>query len=307
MRRIIPLALCLFSLVIMNVTLTFAQIPSIADGVVVLSSGVTVGVLREASTKTTPNYCSTQTATPPPPECVVNNGSSCGWLGCDSSLPVGVDAIGSAYQIHFFGPPIPFADGDGTLMRRVRPDGTTEDVARFYRVRCLEPSCSSDYSLFYFNTPLYLDVTNGRILIFMFRSVRNASTEVDSVVGILEISGLPKLFDTLLTFEPSAQTLSTVTPAHPDGFRSADSLQVWAGDIRTLPDWSQAQALTCNAATQPTPGQIVTITDTLSDPAVSQGRYYLTASVNGTDRRLGRQYVNGAFSARDPAILPVCQ
>jgi len=41
--------------------------------------------------------------------------------------------------------------------------------------------------------------------------------------------------------------------------------------------------------------------------SVGQGRYYLVASQSGSDRRLGRQYVNGAFSARQPAGLPVCQ
>jgi hypothetical protein len=160
--------------------------------------------------------------------------------------------------------------------------------------------------LFYFNTPLYLDVTNGRILIFMFRSVRNSSTEIDTVVGILEISGLPKLFDTLLTFEPSAQTLSAVTPAHPDGFRSADSFQVWTGDVRSLPDWSKAEPLACNAAPSPTPGQVVSVADTFPDPPAGFVQYYLTASVNGSDRRLGRQYQDGAFSARQPVGLPVC-
>ncbi len=27
----------------------------------------------------------------------------------------------------------------------------------------------------------------------------------------------------------------------------------------------------------------------------------------GENRRLGRQYINGAFSARGPGLLPVCQ
>jgi hypothetical protein len=61
------------------------------------------------------------------------------------------------------------------------------------------------------------------------------------------------------------------------------------------------------AAQSPTPGQLVSDSDTLPDPAVGEGRYYLVASQNGTDRRLGRQYVNGAFSARQPAGLTGCQ
>jgi len=112
---------------------------------------------------------------------------------------------------------------------------------------------------------------------------------------------------TLLTFIPGQQAMNILTPAHPDGFRSADSLQVWTGNVRTMPDWSQAQPLACMAAQNPSPGQIVNVADTLPEPPVGEGRYYLVASQSGADRRLGRQYVNGAFSARLPAGLPVCQ
>lgn len=125
--------------------------------------------------------------------------------------------------------------------------------------------------------------------------------------GLVVISGFPALFDTLMTYIPGGQTLSLLMPKHPDGFRAADSLQVWTGDVRSMPDWSQAQPLTCEAATTPAPGQVVTVADALPDPAVGHGRYYITASQSGPDRRLGRQYVNGAFSARSPEALPVCQ
>jgi hypothetical protein len=74
-----------------------------------------------------------------------------------------------------------------------------------------------------------------------------------------------------------------------------------------MPDWSQAQPLACMAAQNPTPGQIVRVSETFLEPPVGEGRYYLVASQSGADRRLGRQYVNGAFSARQPAGLPRCQ
>jgi hypothetical protein len=93
----------------------------------------------------------------------------------------------------------------------------------------------------------------------------------------------------------------------PDGFRSADSLQLWTGNVRSMPDWSRAQPLACVAAQNPPPGQLVSVQDTLPDPPVGQGRYYLLASQSGPDRRLGRQYINGEFSARQPAGLPGCQ
>jgi len=150
-------------------------------------------------------------------------------------------------------------------------------------------------------------VTNGRIIVLAVAQYCAPGVfPCIGKIGVLEISGLPQMFDTLLTYIPGGQTLSALTPAHPDGFRSADSLQVWTGNVRSLPDWSQAQPLTCSAAASPTPGQVVSVPDSLPDPAVGQGRYYITASQHGSDRRLGRQYVNGAFSARDPAGLPVC-
>jgi hypothetical protein len=154
---------------------------------------------------------------------------------------------------------------------------------------------------------LAFDVTSGILHIYVERIIDDLLTGVtlarDS--GIVTVSGFPKLFDTLLSFTPGG-TLTAITPAHPDGFRSADSMQVWTGDVRSMPDWSQAQPLTCSAATSPTPGQVVTVPDTLPDPPLGHGRYYLTASVNGADRRLGRQYANGAFTARDPSSLPGC-
>jgi hypothetical protein len=136
---------------------------------------------------------------------------------------------------------------------------------------------------------------------------RLAGVELAHDAGFITVSGLPTMFDTLLTFVPGGQSLAAMSPAHPDGFRSADALQVWTGDVRSLPDYSQAQPLSCDAATTPTPGQLVSIADTLPDPQRGEARYYVVASQSGTQRRLGRQFVNGAFSARDPASLPICQ
>lgn len=125
--------------------------------------------------------------------------------------------------------------------------------------------------------------------------------------GLIEISGLPRLFDTFVTFVPGGSALSVVAPALPDAFDHADALQVWTGDVRSMPDWSQAQPLACAAAVSPVPGTVLTVADLLSPPALGQARYYLVASQSGMNRRLGRQYTAGKFSARDPATLPACQ
>lgn len=190
------------------------------------------------------------------------------------------------------------------LLQRLDSAGVVTNLAYFYVYRCRNGvPCTYQDAFEYRALPL-IDLTGGRILIGV-RAIYPGTGEEDS--GVLAISGLPQLFDTLLTFIPGQSALNTLTPAMPDGFRSADSLQVWTGNVRSMPDWSQAQPLACMAAQHPTPGQIVSVADTLPDPAVGEGRYYLVASQSGADRRLGRQYLNGSFSARLPAGLPGCQ
>jgi len=123
---------------------------------------------------------------------------------------------------------------------------------------------------------------------------------------IITINGLPQLYDEMLSFVPGGSALSLTTAVLPDAFRSADSVQVWTGNVRSMPDWSQAEPLTCTAAINPTPGQVLLVADSLQDPSLNEGRYYVAANVSGGERRLGRQYVTGSFSARDPSSLPAC-
>jgi len=275
-----------------------AQTISVGDMVESLSPGISVRVIRESPHNVNgQEVC--QGPLPLPWECGGNG------VNGGSLITIGADAAGNAY--HITSGYTDFGDGrTGALLRRITPTGVTQDLARVFERVCLSADCSISKN--YANTASTIDVTGGRILIAGLTNYCDPSIfPCSGTLGIVEISALPQMFDTLLTFIPQGQTLSSLTPAHPDGFRSADSMQVWTGNVRTLPDWSHAQALTCSAATNPAPGQLMTIADTLADPVIGQGRYYVTASVNGSNRRLGRQYVNGAFSARDPATLPVCQ
>lgn len=67
--------------------------------------------------------------------------------------------------------------------------------------------------------------------------------------------------------------------------------------VRQAPDMSQASAggrFSYGQAAFVTRSRMATVASCVS---VSQ---------HGTAHRLGRQYVNGAYSARDPASLPVC-
>lgn len=263
-----------------------AQTVSVGDIIEPLVPGLIVSVIRESPLYVNgQSVCGSLGPKPIPWEC----GGSPAFQTSPGSFTIGVDAAGNSYYVtevpHF----IDFGNGrHGNLLRRVSPTGATEDLARVLRTLCVSGDCSA--SIGYGPQNLFIDVTAGRILITAYADYCSPCT---GEIGIVEISGLPTLFDTLLTFIP-------------DGFRSADSLQLWAGNLQTLPDWSQAQPLACDAATSPAPGQVVTVADTLPNPTVGQGRYYITASQQGADRRLGRQYINGLYSARIPGTLPAC-
>ncbi len=229
-----------------------------------------------------------------------------------ASVPrqIGTDSAGRGYGvtgISWSG--VPVAGGtfyQGTaLISRDDGTGPTQSIATVNVIKCTDPTCTSWYR-FGVTVPS-VDPVEGIISMVANGEFYSSSGSSTGNYARVTISGLPKLFDTLLTFLPSGQTLTALTPGLPDGFRSADSLQVWSGDVRTLPDWSQATPLVCSAAVSPSRGQLVSFNDPLPDPPIGQARYYLTATQNGTQRRLGRQFVDGVFSARNPTILPICQ
>ena len=239
----------------------WAECASPAEAIEVIQPGLSVSVLREGL----PN-CSAPSA---PLECLA------------TGLPqiaqaVGVDAIGNFYSFANIGDGqqvIDFGAGRwGQLIQRTDPSGLTEDVVRVFTTICLGGVCT-DIKGFRYGPQYHLDVTNGRILLPV--SARNNSIPgcaAISSLAIVEIRGLPQMFDTLVTFQPSGQALSASTPAHPGGFRAADSLQVWTGDAHVMLNWSLAQRLTCEAAISPAPGQLVTVADTLPDPPLGSVR-----------------------------------
>jgi hypothetical protein len=279
----------------------YSQGASVADGFYAYVPGIRVEILRQEDPAST---CQGQSI---PLECEV---ASMTGVPIPSELSMGMDPAGSLYYTSQTSGDILDTGGsrigiDGRYVMRERSDGSPERIAVLMRQICADPCPIQSPPTFSYKSPVY-DVTNGRIVIEVHaETFTSGGTRIADKVGLIAISGLPTMFDTLLTFTPGQ--LSALMPAHPDGFPSADTLQVWTGDVRSMPDWSQAQPLSCAAAMSPVPGQIVPVSDTVPDPAVGSGRYYLASSVNGHDRRLGRQYVNGAFSARDSSTLPLCQ
>ncbi len=294
------------AVLVLSVSPALAQTGSLTDAIVPLLPGLSVRLVREApSIVNGADQCYFQS--PAIWECVGSPAFPPAWTTY-GAFTIGFDAAGNAYHVANAGGSVGFGDGtSGVLLRRVSPDGVMEDVAGLRKGVTLADGTQRRFS----PTGGIVDATNGRIWILVNASTYDAvhfqpPLSTPTTVGTVEIGGLPTMFDVLLTFVPSGQTLSALMPAHPDGFRAADSLQVWTGSVRSLPDWSQAQPLACTAATNPAPGQLVTVADTLPDPEVGQGRYYITASQSGAQRRLGRQFVGGAFVARDPSALPVC-
>jgi len=234
--------------------------------------------------------------------------SECSTADIAYAIHLGVDAAGNIYSVSqdFTLEDAPPINKYGVALLRTTPSGDTTILGYLLENLCEGFQCSPR-TVFSYGRQLSVDLTSGRVLVpvsaeFFINGLMYARS-----AGLIEITGLPTLFDTLLTFVPGGQTITALTPAHPDGFRAADSLQLWAGNVRTLPDWSRAEPLTRSAAMNPAAGKLVSVADTLPNPAVGEGRYYLVASQSGADRRLGRQYVNGGFSAREPSGLPVCQ
>jgi hypothetical protein len=288
-----------------------AQSVNLTAGFYVYAPGVYIHVLREErpepSLGGSPVCTGYQTQ---PLECDMMYGGDT----IPESTKIGVDAVGDVYhtgpsniQGDILDPSGNRIGIGGMLVLRTHQDGASEEpVVMLIRSVCGDPCPTMSPPTYWYRPSASFDATNGRIVIEARGEVYDSTGHLmDKKVGLVAIDGLPKMFDTLMTFTPGG-ALSALNPGLPDGFRSVDAMQIWTGDVRSMPDWSQAQPLACMAATSPTPGQIVTVPDTLPNPPVGHGRYYLTATVSGTDRRLGRQYVNGAFSARNPTGLPIC-
>jgi hypothetical protein len=276
-----------------------------------VAPGFSVTVVRETDLVLVPTYC---TGSPRPIECGLLTGTGATPFRVPGAVHIGIDATGTLY--HTAAVPasplnyVQFGPSDvGQLIQRTTPAGITEDLVQIHTGFCADdPLICNQQTGVTTLSDFRLDLANGRILVPMRMQVVpfGTTTLQNDVVGIVAIWGLPTVFDTLITFDPGNAGLHALTAALPDGFRSADAIQVWTGDVRSMPDWSQAQPLACQAAVSPVPGQQVAVADTLPDPEVGTARYYITATQLAADRRLGRQYHDGAFSARNPASLPAC-
>ena len=293
MRRL-PLAL----LLLLPAGALHAQTSKLLDPIQILDPSLSARVVASTSPG---DFCSFPAGDPRGAACAVFNGSGFAFVMSDASVVMA--GLGASNVTTCAGP----NQGASFPILWRKADQTVEIAMNIRTADCLACQgaiCTEQESVTLTALP---DVANGGLELIETLDVRTPGGGLFyHESGHVSISGFPRLFDTFLTFLPAGQIIVTL-PAVPDGFRATDALQAWTGNVRSRPDWSQAQLLACSAAASPIPGQVVTIPDSLPDPAVGEGRYYITATRSGPDRRLGRRYVNGAFSARDPSSLPVCQ
>ena len=124
---------------------------------------------------------------------------------------------------------------------------------------------------------------------------------------LTEIRGFTTTFEILQTYQPPANEISFRVPYMPEGFQFADHFDTYYGDLATVGDWSKAQPLQCGyPATAPSPGDYLTVTDTLPTPPPGKGYYYVTAVTHRGQTRYGRKSSGGVLTGRDPAVLPGC-
>jgi hypothetical protein len=152
-----------------------------------------------------------------------------------------------------------------------------------------------------------IDTINGIGYAFMWTQNFDEEANV-SGYAFVSISGLPTLLDIILSYQPPS-TLSFNVPVRPEGLPGPDSFAVYAGDVRTAADLSQASPLQCTVPTgrASVPGDQLTVTDTLPDPAAGAGRYYVAAVKHGEWIRAGRSSNNGVLHGRNASGLSGCQ
>ncbi len=194
------------------------------------------------------------------------------------------------------------ADNREFPVYRVSPSGITELLGTFH------DGCDPNVLI----RRLYplgvgIDAINGAVYYqFGVQVIADGMSAYHEV--IVRISGLPTLLDILLSYQPSS-TLTFNVPVHPEALPAADSFSIYAGDVETLPDLSQASPLHCTVPPDraPVPGEHLSVPDTLPDPGPGDARYYLVAVNHQGETRAGREAIAGVLQGRNADALPGCQ
>ncbi len=231
-------------------------------------------------------------------------------IDLQGAWPLNADALGFLY------PPQPLG-GDNIgicelptgstvlterFLQRISPNGTSEIVG-VLRDRCESTHAAKVSS----NIDIDLDPINGFMYLGFVVTNDAGSLGSASSYVVLKVSGLPTLLDIILSYQPPS-TLSFNVPVHPEALPGADSFSVYAGDVATVSDLSQASPLECTVppGRPPVPGEHISVADTLPDPPLGEARYYLAAVSYHGQRRAGRQSLTGVLQGRNAAALSGC-
>jgi len=308
---------CLIGLcVLIGATSLVAAQEFAADQFIPLLPGITASVVQEVG----PDACGYSA-----PRTVATS-FACMALAVSNNEPLasggGMDATGALYQIRERPTTaeennLPLAYSGKMFEIERRTASGVELVAQVPEFRELchyfgPPECTPGClggDIVQMTRPVYLtaDQVNGDLLLVVQSRKTCGSITFGNGYAMVKLSGLPSLLDIILSYQPPS-TLSFNVPVRPEGLVGADSFSVYAGDVSTVADLSQATPLQCivPAGRPPVPGEQLMVPDPLPDPALGDARYYLAAVNHQGQRRAGRTAMNGVVQGRNAAALAGC-
>ncbi len=184
-----------------------------------------------------------------------------------------------------------------------RYDGASDQLVAYIESRCVDGSGSDSVAG---GDDILFDDKAGRFITLLRDYCYGPSCNYSPGHWKAALGGFATTFDVLHTYTPQA-ALGFRVPYMPEGLPAADHFDTYTGDIATLGDFSQAQPLQCDYPTAPpSVGDYLTVNDSLPNPVVGRGRYYVTAATYQGQTRYGRKGFRGQLSGRDPALLPAC-
>lgn len=270
-----------------------AQAWSILDEVVAIDTNLTVELVWELIDSKT--YCQSPPADLDRLSCAIVPDPAEFWIGLDAAgnrygTINGSDAAGEYFDIYLR------LAGTKQSQHIVRATKRTEPV--FGEVTKLQ--VTSGWTI---------DQTSGTMLIGLtgscFSAACTAQADTTDHLAVIRITGLPTLFDLALSYQDPG-SLSFRIPVRPEALLSGGRYDIYYGAVASLGDLSSALSHTCDVGGTAAPGDVVTVADPLPDPAAGEARYYLATVTSGTERRAGRQRLNGLLQGRPAAVLPSC-
>ncbi len=266
---------------------------SLRDEVTVIGPGLTVEVVWEIINSKT--YCQ---GSP-----ISLDRISCTTIPDPGEIWFGVDAAGNTYGT------INGVDAAAEYFDVYRRPAGTHLSQQLLRITKRREPVFGQVTKLQFAEGSMIDTTGGTLLLAMTGSCLSSlcagQGDTSDHLALLRVTGLPTLFDLALTYQPPSG-IALKIPARAEALPTMDRVDLYYGPAPALGNLATATPLACNIAPGAVPGSTVTVTDTLPNPPVGQGRYYEAAVTSGLERRAGRRGTNGVMSGRDTSGLPMC-